>query len=113
MDAEIGALTVRAVPYFRSGVDIRFPIRRAHAATLTILLADGGTLPPGASVQVVGQAAIAVAGSDGGVYLVNLQNSNVLHVDWKGRSCEFEVHYAPGEDPLPDLGVYTCTGVSR
>lgn len=113
MDAEIGALTVRAVPYFRSGVDVRFPIRRAYAATLTILLADGKPLPLGATVQVVGQVASAVTGSDGGVYLVNLQKSNVLHVAWKDRSCEFVVLYATGEDPLPDLGTYTCTGVSR
>jgi outer membrane usher protein len=113
MDTEIGALVVNATPYFRSGVDVRFPIRHANTATLTILLADGGALPLGATVQVVGQVARAVVGSDGGVYLANLQENNVLHVDWKNQNCEFEVPYAPGGDPLPDLGAYTCNGVSR
>lgn len=113
MDAEIGALSVRAVPYFRSGVDVRFPIRRTHGATLTIVLTDGSPLPPGAVVRVMGQAADALVGSNGEVYVVNLESDNRLRIDWHGQTCEFDLAFAPGADPLPDLGSFTCKGIAR
>jgi outer membrane usher protein len=113
MDAEIGALSVRAVPYFRSGVDVRFPIRRTQGATLTIVLEDGLPLPPGAVVRVMGQASDAMVGSDGEVYVVNLEPDNRLRADWHGQHCEFDVALVPGADPLPDLGRFTCKGITR
>jgi outer membrane usher protein len=113
MDAEIGALSVRAVPYFRSGVDVRFPIRRIHGATLTIVLADGRPLPLGAVVRVIGQATDALVGSDGEVYVVNLEPGNRMRIDWHGQNCEFDLALAPDADPLPDLGTFTCTGIAR
>lgn len=112
MDAEIGALSVRAVPYFRSGVEVLFPIRRTQGATLTIVLADGRPLPPGAAVRIVGQAADALVGFDGEVYVVNLAPANRLRADWNGQHCEFDVAFAPDADPLPDLGKFTCTGIA-
>jgi outer membrane usher protein len=113
MDAEIGALSVRAVPYFRSGVDVRFPIRRTQGATLTILLEDGHPLPQSAVVRVIGRATDALVGSDGEVYVVNLEPVNRLRADWHGQHCEFEVAFAPGADTLPDLGRFTCKGMVR
>lgn len=113
MDAEIGALSMRAVPYFRSGVDVRFPIRRTNAATLTIVLEDGQPLPPGAVVRVIGQPTDALVGSDGEVYVVNLEPGNRMRADWHGQHCEFDVALVPGDDPLPDLGRFTCKGMAR
>jgi outer membrane usher protein len=46
-DASLGALRVHAVPYFRSGVFVEFPVRRVRAATLRVVLEDGGDLPLG------------------------------------------------------------------
>jgi outer membrane usher protein len=113
MDAEIGALSVRAVPYFRSGVDVRFPIKRTQGATLTVLLEDGHPLPTGAVVRVIGQATDALLGSDGQVYVVNLESDNRVRAAWQGKHCEFDVAFAPGADPLPDLGNFTCKGITR
>jgi outer membrane usher protein len=113
MDAEIGALSMRAVPYFRSGVDVRFPIRRTQGATLTIVLADGRPLPSGAVVRVIGQAADALVGSDGVAYVVNLEPGNRMRADWHGQHCEFDLAFTPGADLLPDLGTFTCTGITR
>jgi len=113
MDAEIGALSVRAIPYFRSGVDVRFPIRRTQGATLTIVLADGRPLPAGAVVRVIGQASDALLGTGGEVYLTHLAPDNRLRAEWHGQHCEFDVALVPGADPLPDLGTFTCTGIAR
>jgi outer membrane usher protein len=113
MDAEIGALRVRAVPYFRSGVDVRFPVKRTNGATLTIELEDGLPLPLGAVVRVIGQASDALLGSDGEVYVVNLAPGNRLRANWHGQHCEFDVALVQGADPLPDLGRFTCKGITR
>jgi outer membrane usher protein len=113
MDAEIGALTVIATPYFRSGVAVTFPIHRAHAATFTVVLEDGGALPAGAQLTLEGSSSQALLGSSGAVYAADLQASNVLRAQWKGQQCDFVVPYTPGDDPLPDLGTFICKGVRR
>jgi outer membrane usher protein len=113
MDAEIGALTVIATPYFRSGVAVTFPIHRAHPATFIVVLEDGGALPAGAQLTLEGSSSQALLGSSGAVYAGDLQASNVLRAQWKGQQCDFVVPYAPGDDPLPDLGTFICKGVRR
>jgi outer membrane usher protein len=113
MDAVIGALSVVAVPYFRSGVEALFPIQHAHSATLTLVLEDGEPMPAGASVTLEGQLDETLVGTGGEVYLLGLLPRNVLHVEWHDRACVLEVPYAPGDDPLPDLGRFVCKGVLR
>jgi outer membrane usher protein len=113
MDAEIGALTVIAIPYFRSGVAMTFPVHRVHAATFTVLLEDGGALPAASQLTLVGSSSQALLGSNGAVYAGDLQASNVLRAQWKGQQCDFVVTYTPGDDPLPDLGTFVCKGVRR
>ena len=115
MDAEIGALTMQARPYFRSGVKIQFPVKRAHAATLVVRLEDGDVLPQGATVRHLGLAQNALLGSDGEVYVTDMVagSTNVLRVHWRGASCDFDVPYPATADPLPDLGTFVCKGIPR
>ncbi|MGZ8144588.1 MAG: hypothetical protein ACXW0L_08160 [Methylosarcina sp.] len=44
--------------------------------------------------------------------MTELAPSNRLRVLWHEQSCEIEVSYPETEDPLPDLGTFTCHGVS-
>jgi outer membrane usher protein len=113
MDAEIDALSVNATPYFRSGAAVTFPIKHAHAATFTVVLDDGGALPTGAVLTIAGKSSSALLGTNGEVYTGDLQASNALRAQWHGQQCEFVVPYAPGDDPLPDLGTFVCKGVRR
>jgi outer membrane usher protein len=113
MDAEIGALTVTATPYFRSGVAVKFPIQRVRAATFTVVLEDGGALPTGAVLTMVEPSGSALLGANGDVYAGDLQARNVLRAQWHGQQCDFVVPYAAGDDPLPDLGTFVCKGVQR
>jgi len=111
LDAEIGTLKLQAVPYFRSGIDVKFPIKRSFGATLTIRLDNGKPLPVGASVQLIGKNDIYTVGYEGEVYLVGLDPTNRLRATWHNQTCEFDVRFTASNDPLPDLGTFLCKGV--
>ena len=111
MDAQIGALTLKVIPYLRSGVDTTFPIKHSRGATLTVRLEDGKPLPSGASVQIAGEDTAYAVGYQGEVYVVGLGPANRLRATWRGQSCEFDVPFTASKEPLPDLGVFICKGV--
>lgn len=110
-DAKVGALSLDAVPYFRSGMVLEFPVTHARDALLTLKLENGGDLPAGASVQITGQKESFPVGNDGVVYLTGLSTQNRLHASWRGQSCDISVPFAPGTEPLPNLGSFVCKGV--
>lgn len=111
LDARIGALNLGAVPYFRSGVLLDFPVRRVRAASFRVKLEDGSDLPSGALVRIAGKAERFPVALRGEAYVEDLDPTNRLIVTWKGQTCELDVSYPPGSDPLPDLGTFVCHGV--
>ena len=113
MDAQISALKVEAVPYFRSGIDVPFPIKFSNGATFTIQLEDGTPMPVGATVQELGSKTIYPVGYDGEVYVMGLGLTTVLRATWNGQSCDIAVSFTRSADPLPDLGTFICKGVNR
>ena len=113
MDAEIGSLSVRATPYFRSGILVPFPVKRASAATFSVTLDDGGPLPAGAVITNANTPTSALLGSNGDVYVADLQKQNPMTIQWRSQQCTFDVPYTRSDDPLPDLGTFVCHGVNR
>ena len=115
LDAQIDAIQLDAVPYFRSGLLLRFPVKRSRGALLNVVLENGEPLPAGAQVQIIGGNAqeneVFPTGFRGEVYLTGLATSNRLRVTWLEQSCEFMLPYPESTEPLPHLGTYTCTGV--
>ena len=111
LDAAIGKLRLDVVPYYRSGVDVRFPIRHSRGATLTLLLEDGSPLPVGAMVQRNGQDELFTVGYGGEVYVTDLGPVSHLRARWLSHSCEVDVRFIATADPLPDLGKYVCLEV--
>lgn len=109
MDAKIGAVKVEVVPYFRSGIDVTFPITRARSAILTVTLEDGSPLPVGAMVTLAGSDAQFAVGFGGEVYLTGLASTNSLHARWTNHRCALNFNFKASADPLPDLGGYICT----
>ncbi len=91
LDATVDALSIEAVPYFRSGVLFDFPARRSHGATLHIVLDDGGDLPSGAYVEVDGHPERFPVALGGEAYVTGLAASNCLHATWRDRHCDFDV----------------------
>ncbi|MEY5098628.1 MAG: hypothetical protein RJA36_1347 [Pseudomonadota bacterium] len=114
-DTKIDALQLEAVPWFRSGLLLPFPVMRVHGALLTLLQPDGQPLPAGASVRLAGQAESFPVGHGGEVYLTGLVPRNRLQVSWAGTRCALELPFtppAPGADPLPHLGQHVCRSES-
>lgn len=112
LDTRIGSLQIEAVPAYRSGLVVQFPVGRSRGATLTVLGADGKPVPAGALAGVAGQARQQPFGVEGQLYLQGLQASNRVVVQWtvggRRRRCAFDLMLPAGTDPLPDLGVRTC-----
>ena len=108
MDAKIGAVRMEVVPYFRSGIDVTFPVTHARGATLTIVPEDGTAVPIGTLATLAGNDGVFTVGSDGEVYLVGLRPKNTLQVIWPHHQCTFDFNYTASADPLPDLGRFKC-----
>jgi outer membrane usher protein len=115
LDAQIDAVQLDAVPYFRSGLLLKFPVKRSRGALLTVVLDNGELLPAGAQAQIIGDNVedneVFPTGMRGEVYLTGLAPSNRLRVTWREQSCEFLLPFPESTDPLPHLGTYICTGV--
>jgi outer membrane usher protein len=113
LDARVDGLRLEAVPYYRSGVLIDFPVHRVRAATFHIMLEDGSALPSGALVRLEGATEEFPVALKGEVYLEGLADKNRAVVTWRGQSCTLDIAYPRTEDPLPDLGTHICRGVGR
>lgn len=111
LDAEILTMEQKAVPYFRSGALVRFPVIHPHGALITIVLESGKDLPAGALVQAVGRDQEYPSALHGEVYLVDFSTPAVLRARWPGGRCEATVSkdvHIPSDDPLPQLGPFVC-----
>ncbi len=108
LDAEIGAMEHEAVPYYRSGLLVSFPVRPARGALLHLVLEDGKNPPPGAQVQLDDLAERFPLGLDGEVYLTGLGASQHGRAEWNGRHCVFALQVPETRDPLPHLGAVPC-----
>lgn len=105
---EIDALTQDAVPYLKSGVVVRFPVRPARAALIRILT-DGKTpVPAGAVVRLSGQDGSFPVVRNGDAYLTGLLARNRAAVTWAAQECTFEFDYPDNVDPQPRLGPFVC-----
>lgn len=111
LEAEIGALEHEAVPYYRSGLVLSFPVRPARGALLRLVLEDGKRPPPGTQVRLDGQAERFPLGLDGEVYLTGLAATHRGRAEWNGRRCVFDLQVPKTNDPLPHLGTVPCTEV--
>jgi outer membrane usher protein len=113
LDASVGALEINAVPFYRSGYNLVFPIEKARGAMLRVVMADGKAVPAGAQVHIVGREEIFPVAMDGQVYLSGLTRLNKIEVTWDGSRCKFQVPYLDTDSPLPDLGNFLCREIDR
>ena len=115
LDSQIGSLEMEAVPAYRSGMALQFPVHRSRSATLNLLQSDGRPVPAGAMASVDGSATAFPVGTAGQLYLSGLQAVNHVTARWgqgdRTRHCSFDLLLPAGTDPLPDLGVHACAVV--
>ncbi|HEX2827769.1 MAG TPA: fimbria/pilus outer membrane usher protein [Burkholderiales bacterium] len=112
LDTTVGAGALEAVPYYRSGVLLQFPVTRAHGAVIRIVLDDGGVLPVGSTVTIAGRPEQFPVAERGEVYVTGLGPKNVLYAAWKGQRCELAVEL-DAATPQPRLGPFVCRNVQR
>jgi outer membrane usher protein len=114
-DAQIDAVQLDVVPYFRSGLFVKFPVKSSRGALLSVVLENGDPLPAGAQVQIIEDNTLEnelfTTGMRGEVYLTGLEAENRLRATWREQSCEFALPFPETTDPLPHLGTYICVGV--
>lgn len=114
ISAELENIEQYAVPAWRSGVKVTFPVRGGQGALLTIILEDGQVAPPGAVVQIEGDKEQFYVARRGEAFVTGLQASNHLLLDYNGQKCRFDVTLPPSKaDDIPRIGPLVCKGVAR
>jgi outer membrane usher protein len=97
--------------YPKTGIVVQFDIKQTRAATLTIKQASGEVIPLGASVKINEQTNSYIVGEDGLTYLADLQDVNLITVNWFDKQCSFRLHGPTSQQAarLANLGTFICT----
>ncbi|HYH42974.1 MAG TPA: fimbria/pilus outer membrane usher protein, partial [Burkholderiales bacterium] len=111
MDTRIAGGLLDAVPYYRSGLLLRFSIERANGALLVLKLEDGSDMPAGSVVTVAGRSEEFPVAHRGQVYVTGLDARNRLRATWRGQSCEFDLEPGVALGTQPTIGPIRCAGV--
>ncbi|MGS2743101.1 fimbria/pilus outer membrane usher protein [Halomonas sp. LS-001] len=91
-----------------SGYLLHFPVERIIAATLTIIDANGDTVPLGSRVVTDG-GTTALVGWDGQTYLDNLKSDNRLEVTFPdGSTCALRLSLDTHINAIQQLGTQSC-----
>lgn len=110
LDSSLPYVTYDAIPAYRSGVSVPFPLKKIKRAVLAVVLEEGGTPPTGAIVTIEGNEREFPLGRDGKVFLEGLHEHNDIHILWAVGSCRFSLEYPRTDDPMPYLGTRVCKG---
>lgn len=114
IQAEIDSIEINAVPAYRSGVKVTFPVRSGRGALIKINLADGEPAPAGATVYLAGDKQEFYVARRGEAYVTGLDATNRLQLKWKDQSCIFEVTLpAVTTEDIARVGPVICQGVAR
>lgn len=112
---ELDAFERAAVPPWRSGVRVVFPVRQGRAALVRIVLDDGLPAPALAEVSLDGDERRFTVAHRGEAYVTGLREpASVLHLHWQGQSCTLALQLptaAAGE--VLRVGPLPCHGVRR
>ncbi len=108
-DASV-AFTSRDVrPQDRSGVVVRFPIKRSHGALLRLTDEAGRALPVGSVATLAATGVPVPVGYDGNAYVVDLSPHNLVRVERPdGRRCTVRFDYKPMPGQIPTIGPLSC-----
>jgi outer membrane usher protein len=89
-------------------VVVDFDIRNSRPAELRVVQADGAPMPAGASAWANNSTQEFRVGVDGRLYLTGLRNENRIRIRNGPLQCGISLKVDTSDDPLPDLGTFTC-----
>jgi outer membrane usher protein len=107
LDTEIEARTMEVAPAFRSGVVLKFPVKKIRAGVFRLTMKDGSVVPVGAQVAFNGE--LFPVALDGRVYVTGYDHGSSAAASWPNHKCTFRLAPPPADDPQPDLGTILCT----
>lgn len=108
LDSDIHKTTLHTAPYYRSGVLLKFPVRRSRAVTFKLVTENGDIVPAGAMLNAVGSEEEYPVGDEGIAYMSGIGEANQVRATWEEQRCEFALQYPKTKDPMPDLGTIVC-----
>jgi outer membrane usher protein len=96
-------------PPDRSGIVVKFPIRKTHGALLLLVDEAGRPIPVGSLAMLEATRIESPVGYDGQAFVEGLQKQNRLRVQLPDNSlCVVRFAYAPIPGDIPRLGPLTC-----
>ncbi len=109
LHAAVSNLETVAVPYFRSGAAVNFPVRVTRSATVTLVDGAGVALPSGSIVRGEDGVSNGRVAKQGLTYLTDLGVGRIgFTVQTRRRECGFVLELPEEIDLLPDLGEVAC-----
>ena len=113
INAQVDALRLEAVPYYRSGVVADFPVRRSKGALFRVRLENGEALPLGSAIRIGENGTVFPVAFNGEVFITGLSAHNLMIARWQDKTCGFDVDYVETDEPVPDLGAFICKENSK
>lgn len=106
LDATLNDPQVQVVPPYRSGVLVRFPVKRERSGVFKLTRPDGSPVPAGAIVKFQGED--FPVGLDGLTYVTGYDHGTSGEARWNGGQCTFRLPPPPEDQPQPDVGTIAC-----
>ncbi len=114
ISAELDNIEQVAVPPWRSGLKIAFPVRSGRGALIKLVLDDGEPAPPGAELRLDGSTQEFFVARRGEAFVTGLQAKNQLRLLWNQSTCTVTVELPDGAlDEIARVGPLKCSGVKR
>jgi outer membrane usher protein len=107
-DAEVERTSATIAPRFRSGVTVDFPVDVSRTALLRLRDEDGQPVPAGAMAALGDGHARFPVGLNGELQLRGMAPGDRVVVDTGTGLCDFVLNTALPDEPMPDLGTFTC-----
>jgi outer membrane usher protein len=109
IDAQVPYTERQVRPPDRSGIVVKFPIRKTNGALLMLVDEAGRPIPVGSSATLEATGVDYTIGYDGQAFVEGLQAQNRLVVLLpEGGRCVVGFAYAPLAGDIPKLGPLTC-----
>ncbi len=109
VDADTRSTAEVVRPQARTGVVVKFALKRRSSVTMHLVDAAGRFLPVGSLAMLAPDGPRNVVGYDGVAFVRDLKAHNVLLVTRPdGKRCQLEFGYLRQGDIRPDLGRQTC-----
>jgi outer membrane usher protein len=114
LDAQVPYTERLVRPPDRSGVVVKFPIRRTNGALLVIVDATGHPLPVGSTATLEASGVSVLVGYDGEAFVEGLgkQNRVIVQLPNDGK-CVVIFAYTPVAGQIPKTGPLTCRSDDR